>query len=270
MKKLTGMLLLLAWFNTAWAAEYWEACNGCSDSQKAQVAKRAVPADDVGRYYVYVMDFARANVQKYRVLLLDSPFDGRFRAAAARVPTESRIAFEFSETVRAIKEAVATLQSGTPIPGDVAGSAYDVVHNEVLLRRVADHVNAHLTIWQAIGLPVSVPLTALGKIVDLNIVIPVTFSDGSTANLVLKGLEGRLTSLTYKFELQPASARDADGNLIPATAREAAPYVGVFSSPANAQRLVDFVQGWYTPEDRGITCHVDDDYRGITVVCRGR
>lgn len=272
MHKLITILAFLAVGATtnADALEIWDACNSCSDSQLRRTAIRAVPANAPGRYDVYVMDFERVELRKYRVTTIYEPGDGGYLSAALRVATESHVAYEFAQGVLAIKRDIASFEAGTPIPEDVVGTAFDIVHNVLLQRRVSDYVNEHLTIWQTIGAPVAVPLSAFGKIVDLNFVISVTFSDGSTAQLALTGLEGSMTAIRYTFKLVAGSARDADGNLIPSSATEAAPYSGVFSSHALAADMVNFIIRWYSEAGAQVDCTSTVTSGGVAVVCKRR
>jgi hypothetical protein len=217
------------------------------------------------------MDFERGSVQKYRVTTLYEPRDGGYMSAARPVSTEAHIRYEFEQSVAAIKADIESFLAGTRIPEEIAGSAYDVLHSTVLQRRVSDYVNEHLNIWQSIGAPVSVPLSALGKIVNLNLYISITFSDGSTAKLELTGLEGSLAELSYTFELMEGSARDADGNVIPDTAAAAAPYEGVFSTQPFADRMVDFITEWYAQDGGGqVQCRSEVSSGGVTVICKRR
>ena len=272
MKKLITIIVFLAAgaATNANAADIWEACNSCSDSQLRRTAMRAIPANTTGVFYVYVMDFERETLQKYRVATFYEPRDGGYQSAARAVPAESHLRYEFERGVSAIKQDIAAFKAGTPIPEDVAASAFDIVHNVLLQRRVSDYVNEHLTIWQTIGAPVSVPLMAFGKIVDLNFIISVTFSDGSTAKLALRGLEGSLTEIRYTFELVEGSARDADGNLIPSSSTEAAPYVGVFSTQVFANDMVEFIVRWYSEGGAQVQCRSEVSSGGVTVTCKRR
>ncbi len=263
-------VFLLAMGARAEAGTYWGACDSCSQRQQTRAALREVPARSVGQHDVYIMDFDRATVQKYRVRILYEPRDGGYISAAMPVSTEAHIRYEFEQSVAAIKADIASFEAGTAIPEDVAGSAFDIVHNSVLQQRVSDYVNANLNIWQSIGAPVAVPLTALGKIVNLNFVLSITFSDGSTAKLELTGLEGSLGEVRYRFELRDGSARDADGNLIPDTAAEAAPYEGVFSTQPFADQMVDFIVRWYADGGAQVQCTSKVSSGGVTVTCKRR
>ena len=270
MRKLTGMLLLMGLFSSAGATEYWESCNGCSDSQERQAAVRSAPRNTAGIFEVYVMDFEQVTVQKYRVSVFYARRDGGYQSAAFKLQTEAHIVYEFEQAVFAIKDRLASIEDGTPIPPAIVPSVYDLVHDARLQKRVSDYINENLNLWQSIAAPVAVPLRALGKIVDLNFIISVTFSDGSTANFVLTGLDGTLFSLSYTFEFEEGSARDADGNLVPSSADQAAPYSGVFSNDANAEALVDFINEWYSQEMAPLICSSENSSSGVTVTCKRR
>jgi hypothetical protein len=272
MQKLIAICTLLASgaFSTAGATEIWEACNSCSDRQLLRAAIRAVPADTAGQLDVYIMDFAGESLQRYRVTTLYDAREGGYLTAALKVQVDAHVDYEYRQGVRAIKRDIAALEAGTPIPKKIAGSAFEVVHSALLQRQLSDYVNENLTFWETIGAPVSVPLQAFGKIVDLNFVISVTFSDGSTAKLALTGLEGSITEIRYTFELVEGSARDADGNLIPSTASEAAPYSGIFSTQAFAENMVDFIVRWYSEEGAQVQCRSESSSSGVTVTCKRR
>jgi hypothetical protein len=272
MQKLTAILLFLAVgaATDADATEIWQACNSCSDSQLHRRAIRTVPDNTVGQFDVYMMDFAKEALRKYRVTTFYDPRERSYLTAARGVAVESHIEYEFVQGVRAIKRDIKTIAAGTPIPEDVATSAFDIVHNTLLQRRVSDYVNEHLSFWQTIGAPVSVPLMAFGKIVDLNFIISVSFSDGSTAKLRLTGLEGSLTEIRYTFEFVEGSARDADGNLIPSNSTQAAPYVGVFSTQKFASDMVDFIVRWYAEGGAQVQCRSEESSGGVTVTCKRR
>ena len=251
------------------AGEYWSSCNSCSASQSQQEAMLAVPPRTLGRHSSYVADFDRETVQKYTVWW---DYDLEHRAWKSRVwavGTESYVQYEFAQVVGAMKADVASLESGKVIPDSVAGSAFDVIHNSVKQQQVADYIIANMTFWELIGAPVFIPMSLLGKVIDLNLTIPVTFADGSTAKFLLTGIDGSLSRLEYVFELADGSARDADGNVIPATDNEAAPYVGEFSTHNGAQRMVDFIQGTYlVPTGSFVTCWSKMLCNTVTVTCK--
>ena len=66
------------------------------------------------------------------------------------------------------------------------------------------------------------------------------------------------------------SARDADGNLIPSSANEAAPYVGIFSTQAFAEDMVDFIVRWYSEGGAQVLCRSEASSGGVTVTCKRR
>lgn len=267
MKHWVWMLVFAA--TAADAGEYWESCKSCSAQQARAVALRTVPGTDAGLHDVYVADFDQESLRKYRVWV---EFDAESRSwwrAAAAVDAESHLQHEFGQIVSAMKADVASLQAGKPVPDDVVGSAYDLVHSSVNRQRVASYIIGHMSLWESIGAPVFIPLSLFRKVVDLNLTISVIFADGSTARFVLTGVEGSLGDLDYVFELVEGSARDADGNVIPHSAVEAAPFEGAFSSESTAQRMVSFIQTWYAaPSGPVIKCTSKQDGNNITVTCR--
>lgn len=251
------------------AGEYWDSCKSCSAQQAQAAALHAVPATAAGLHDVYVADFDREALGKYRVWVeFDTESRSWFRAATA-VGAEPHVQHEFGRVVSAMKADVASLEPGKPVPEDVVGSAYELVHSSVNRQRVAAYIIGHMSLWESIGAPVFIPLSLFRKVVDLNLTISVSFADGSTARFVLTGVEGSVGDLDYVFELVEGSARDADGNVIPQSAAEAAPFEGTFSSESTAKRMVGFIQTWYAaPSGPVVKCTSTQDGNTITVSCR--
>jgi len=269
MKYREWILVLAAMSAGANAEEYWGNCNDCSEPQAQRAALQAAPRTIFGHHDVYVADFEREIVRKFTVTW---EFDAEFREWESTVlpsATESYITHEFAQIVTAMKTDIRSLESGKPVPADIVGSAYDVVHSSVNQQRVANYIISNMNIWESIGAPVFVPLSFFRKIVDLNLTISVTFADGSTAKFVLTGLEGSLGELRYVFELLEDSARDADGNVIPDSVADAAPFDGTFSSEGRAQQIINFIETWYTPNIGFVIKCTSKQYRNhIVVTCK--
>lgn len=254
---------------TANAGEYWATCNSCSASQSQRAALQAVPEKTIGRHDAYVADFDREVVRKYSVWWEYEPEIRAWESSVWPVSIESHVDYEFAQIVSAMKADIASLEAGKVIPADVTGSAFDLVHSSVNQQRVANYIVGNMSLWETIGAPVFVPLSLLRKVVDLNLTISVSFSDGSTAQFVLTGVDGSLGELEYVFELVEGSARDADGNLIPGSAVEAAPFEGTFSSELTAQRMVNFIRTWYiAPSGPVIKCTSKQVGNNIIVTCK--
>ena len=269
MKYRVWILMLLAAAPDADAAEFWTSCNSCSEPQTQRAALRTVEGAMVGRHDTYVVDFDRESVRKYSVW---REYDPEFRAwesSLRPVATEAHVAHEFAQLVGAMKADVAALERGKPVPADVVESAYDLVHNSVNRQLVASYIFRNMSLWETVGAPVFVPLSLLRKVVDLNLTISVSFADGSTAQFVLTGVDGSIAELEYVFELVDGSARDADGNVIPRSAVEAAPFEGTFSSGRTAQRMVNFIHAWYVaPTGPVIQCSSKQVGNNIIVTCK--
>lgn len=269
MKYRVWILTLLAVAGGADGAEFWSSCNSCSEPQTQREALRAVEGAMIGRHDTYVVDFDGESVRKYVVWREYDPEFRVWESSLRSVATETHIAHEFAQLVSAMKADVAALEPGKPVPADVVESAYDLVHNSVNRQRVANYIHRNMSLWESIGAPVFVPLSLLRKVVDLNLTISVSFADGSTAQFVLTGVDGSIGALEYVFELVDGSARDADGNVIPLSAIEAAPFEGAFSSQVTAQRMVSFIQTWYVaPTGPVIRCSSKQVGNNIIVTCK--
>ncbi len=262
---LLAAAILVGATGTASAADYWEECNSCSSTQLSMKAKESVPTRE-GSYNVYLMDFESVTISKYSVSVVWMSRKGRYVAHAQAVTIESHILAEFSTQTKAISDDLAMIKAGMVVPRTVVPSAYDLMFNSSRQGDLSDYINDNLSLWQQIGAPVSIPLVALGKIVSINIIIPVEFSDGSTMQVQLVGLEGDLFHVEYTFEYKEGSAKDPDGNIIPDSLSAAESYVGVSSSLENFERLSSYIADWFSGS--GVKCTSADTGVEITLTCK--
>lgn len=260
-------LFFLASSSIASASEYWETCDGCSLSKMEWRAKQAVPPNTQGAYSVYIMDVSQERIEKFSVFVFYDYGTNLYFAAASVVEIEADIANAYTNFVTDLKSVVAVLQAGTTIPIEVGGSAFDLIHASSQQLAVADYIAGNLDFWQVLGGYGALPLLVMGKIASVNIVILATFADGSTVTYELTGItetaEGTVV-LTFKY--RTGSAVDADGNSIPESSADAAPYAGTYSSSDLAATMQTYIINSYGYS--GISCTVSETEDHITLTCK--
>ena len=95
------------------------------------------------------------------------------------------------------------------VPSSLASSAYDLVAQNYLQREVGLYYEQNQSVRQMVGNYTQALLAVLGKVVDANFGVVLSFSDGSTAYFKIAGIfEGG--GLVFELE----SAVDADNNPI--------------------------------------------------------
>lgn len=94
-------------------------------------------------------------------------------------------------------------------PEGIANSAYDLVNSSITQNLIAYNYINNQSLQQIIGDYTSVLIAIAGNIVGVNLVIEINFSDGSTAEFKIVGLDG-----TGSLALAVLNAVDSNGNNI--------------------------------------------------------
>lgn len=95
------------------------------------------------------------------------------------------------------------------IPPSIAYSGYDLVGADYLHQQVIDEYKDNLPVHEKLANYIAAAAGIAGKVVDVNFVIEVSFSDGSTIFFKITGIDAN-GQLTYNFH----NGVDADGNII--------------------------------------------------------
>ena len=248
MKKFQALTLLLSTLflsGYAKSAVYWETCNSCTVSEMEWVAKRAVPTRTNGQFSVYVMDITSEIIKKFQVTAVFEP-ETFLSFTAARLKTvESHIQSDYDAAIVDLDDFLKN-NADIEIPSDVLDSAFGLVHSTYNQNQVNAYVANNLNNWQIWGAITSIPLAALGKLVDVNSVLELSYSDGSTSTVRLSGVKGDFsTQVEFEFEYKQGSAKDADGNQIPSNEAEARTET-TSSTMDRAAALADFIELWYS------------------------
>ncbi|WP_377895817.1 hypothetical protein [Alteromonas sp. R78001] len=119
------------------------------------------------------------------------------------------------------------------IEDDVADSVYDIIGLSSAQAEVIDDFSGEFGLEEKIETYISTILSIVGKVVDVNFVIQVEFSDGSSALFKITGIDG-YGNVTYKL-----SQATADGNNIPLTNSDYLDNQDSFTVPSES--IEDFV-----------------------------
>lgn len=261
-------ILLSTHVTAANAEDYWAACDSCTATQMSWQAQETIPLDSDGVFSVYVMDFTNEKISKFSVVSIYDVETRMYFSGVSEVQVDPVIAADFISYVVALKNDIAMLEAGTDIPSTVVRSAFDLFNNSYNQNAVGSYVSSNLDFWQTVGAYTAIPLLALKKITVVNVVIPVTFSDGSTANFEITGVTGDLSTgvIEIEFQYQVGTAKDADGNSIPEFQEEADPFVGSFSTPQSANQMEIFLTGMFS--GTSYSCKTVQDGENVVLTCK--
>ena len=119
------------------------------------------------------------------------------------------------------------------IEDDVADSVYDIIGLSSVQAEVIDDFTGQFGLEEKLETYIGTVLSIAGKVVNVNFVIQVEFSDGSSALFKITGIDG-YGNVTYKL-----SQATADGNNIPLTNQDYLDSQDSFSVPSES--IEDFV-----------------------------
>ncbi len=233
-------------------------------------ARQTAPSQSNSRYVVYVMNIGNTIIRKYNIFSFFEPQDSLDFTAVHELVVEQDIYTEFLQLVQYVKDVSMTMETSTNIPGDVVGSAFDIVHNSYNMNQVTIYLMNNLTFNQTmaalVNIPASIVLNVFGEV---NFVMPVTFADGSTALFKQKGLTAIIPNgLRFEFEYMTGSAKDADGNTIPENSGQAENFEGTFGSETAANTMTNYITSWYGASLGSWSCSSSFGGGKITVTCR--
>ncbi|PCI71343.1 MAG: hypothetical protein COB38_05820 [Gammaproteobacteria bacterium] len=259
------LIILLGSFDLQ-ATEYWQLCNSCSEGQRQNTAKQQVPIYTQGIVAVYIMDYENEEIFKYNIFGFNEPAENLYFSAARSVVVEQDIENEYVQFVTDFKAAVEEA-SGITMPGGTVNSSFDIIHSSYNRGLVTNHIANNLSFFQTIAATAGIPLLALNKLVNINLVTTVTFPDGSTAIFNLTGVSGSFEEgITFEFEYKEGTAKDSNGNTIPESAAQANNYQGTYNTQSAANTMTTFISSWYS--GGGLICTSVAVKGKVVVTCK--
>ena len=149
-------------------------------------------------------------VRKYAVKRIRDRVTGNFGSATAvELAVETEKKSGFVRLIRHRNEIKGFFDYSKDVPLEVAGSAFDMIGSSQKVHDVTQFYMNNLTLRELFSAYAGSSLIVLGKIIQLNLVIELNFSDGTVGFFSIIGVDGP-GNFRFKF----SSGVDADGNSI--------------------------------------------------------
>jgi hypothetical protein len=183
-------------------------CDWCVSNYNFEVVATGL-AKPASTQFVYILNFTSSEIRKYRVrqAILGNGHIGEPQVALLSVDSTLKNTFDAMSVERNVISDF--FDFSKDVPPSVAGSVYDLVGTPSVVNDVADYYNANMTLLEAIGNYTALSVLLQGKLVGINYVVELSFSDGSSAVYKINGL---LNGFDFQFEY--LSGKDADNNNI--------------------------------------------------------
>lgn len=210
---LTITILLITSFNIQ-ADELYMECSSCDSSYDKEVLAKYIASTNGGTLNdVFIYDDDNNSLSKYRVVAVD---DGESGVTSFSTIIELDLDSNESDAKNTIVQSKSDMLSFVfNVPESIADSAYDLSGSSVTQNNVADYVIANQTWNQAIGHYISAVLSIAGKVVNVNMVIQVEFTNGDIALFAIDGIDAN-ADITLKL----VDATDVNNNEVPLTKSE--------------------------------------------------
>lgn len=192
------------------AAEF-ASCYGCSSlSSFESLAQQTASESLFHRSKVYVFNMAQPQIRAYDTDLEIMP-DGRVFATVVEQAVDTDTQSKFDSLADAYSAVATETENPKYIPSNIAPSAYRLVNASYVVNNVIDYYNSQSFRTKTANY-VAAALALAGKLIDIDLTLTVTFSDGSEAVFKFTGVN---SNGELGFEL--ISAKDVDNNNIPLT-----------------------------------------------------
>ncbi|RZF98311.1 hypothetical protein EXT48_22930 [Pseudoalteromonas sp. CO348] len=122
----------------------------------------------------------------------------------------SRNALDGFNQVMAAKSEVSRYE--VEIPKNISPSAYDMIQDTSSQRMVSNYVNNNAGVIKKVNYFAAALVDVFGKVVNVDVVVPIVFSDDTKANLKISGIR---SINEINFEYQTGSAETSRGSKIP-------------------------------------------------------
>lgn len=184
-------------------------CDDCDTSASYKIAAQ-YGAAGVPDASVHVLNTKGEILRRFSVIKYRSRITGDFGPyVVSEIAVETEKEILFRDLVRHKKEINDFFDYSVDIPSSVAESAYDLPGAGYLASDVANYYLENQTLRMAIGNYTATALAIAGKVINLNLVIELNFSDGTIGFFKITGLDSSGTIL-----LEFKSGLDADSNTI--------------------------------------------------------
>lgn len=215
---LAGILLILS--TQSEARTELAFCNTCNTPEQYQMAAVIVSSQNVFENEIKIVNPVTGGI---------ASFDAQYQGGGGGFPSEgpSTIVTEKATTssdersAQQLADANATIHQwwdydgNRDVPGSVLGSALDALGSSSALNTIENFYENNQTLASGFASYVTANIALIGKIVNVNIVVELRFSDGSVMLAKITGIDqnGKLS-----FGIQKIT--DSEGNDIPTSKKE--------------------------------------------------
>lgn len=227
---------------TGHAEVFSDVCNGCTPQQEADTAKQALPAGTPPNveHDVYIVDYNAETLSRFRVWNVAEYWDNLFYTVAVPAPVPAHIQQQFAIDIAELKSFVQASEEITrDIPASVAASAFAYEEDSGVRTRTHAWISGSLSFFERLA----VYNAGFIKILKVNIqlVLKVRFSDGSTAHLEFLGeVDGVMW-----WRAVPGMTQDPEGNDITSPSGTLNAFQGTYQSQYNARRMHRYLSQWF-------------------------
>ena len=198
---------------SAQSDEFFTECSACTSSSDFETIAKVTASNQGGSVNdIFVLNPDTEVMKKIRVAIIRGREPGVPDTINVSYPSFESSELTAKDQVLAAKNEMEVFLAGFIVDPDTANSVYDLVGSTQTAHAVGEGVKAQQTWNEAIGHYTGAALSGLGKVVGVNWVIEVQFSDGSVALLKIDGIDGE-----GALELDFLEGRDSDGNTVPMT-----------------------------------------------------
>lgn len=181
-------------------------CNDCSSSFSTKANKIARVQKNGN---ITILDVEREKIKTYKIVAYT---ENNYTTYSIRgIGTPANVLSQYNQAVSA-KRKVNIAAVNLHIPPSVEESAYNLGNNIAARARVMEYVSGNISWYEKLASYAGVLLSIAGRVVDLNAVIELQFSDGSVGVFKVKGIN---SSGTVTWTFIGKDSFDADGNIIP-------------------------------------------------------
>jgi hypothetical protein len=179
-------------------------CNSCTSAQMKDLALLK------GNGSHHIVDLNNNVIKQYFVNIEKEGFISI--KTALEIQPNQAIKSVFDNTMSAKRGVMDAIFELPTVPADIAGSAWELSGNSQNQNNVGDWFVSQQSWNEAIGNYTGMVLSLVGQVVGINLVVDMSFSDGSEATYKIDGI-----NLDGSLSISLIDATDAENNSVPLT-----------------------------------------------------
>ena len=241
-------------------------CNTCNTyGSFKSIAEYTEKKSGDGTGIVFVANHSSGILKKYAIVTEKEP-----GSPSVNIVRELNLSSKenqgFNRILESRQAVISEIESNGTVPASVAKSAYDLAGASYVLNNVSDHYTKTASFTEKVNAYVSALGVVTSKVVNVPIIIELTFSDGSVGEFKITPTIGDSVNISIY------SLIDADNNIIPLTDKgyESGSRDYTIQGEKGIERFISAAErhgvfitntsgGGSTSSGGSMTCHVKDD-----------